>query len=565
MMALRSQHGTVEPAGTRPNHGTQARRMPTGSRVMNTASSRPSAVPVHPWASGLPISQSCSGSAQVMRKCCQSCEEEDQKKSPSAVQAKLVVGQADDPLETQADRTADQVMRMPDPGISVTPTRPQLSRKCDGCADEERDKESRLQTKRSGRAHGGDAAPPSVHAVLARSGHPLEPATRGFLESRFGHSFGDVRIHDDPAAARSAASLGARAYTVGRSIVFGSGQYQPSTPGGQWLLAHELTHTVQQGGDTGTLSRACLGPDVCDAPKAKEGSQDKFVQNTKNTPQQKTKDEKRKDACGKAPPDPTCTGDGHGKRATETEAFLNTASRGRLSAVFGVFVDMDMPDGWAGNTIRCDSEVPPIPGGAGKSCTFVHDKTEKEAAQYNSGANTIGGNDRRSWSELTLRLLTHETEHALFGTASAAGTEVKDPAIACDFDANRSSLTELAAIISEFKPVLHKTQALPESQRQGHLDWWFNFWIATGGENISGNLRAMRCKCDCAPVNAYIQKMFDFASKGWNSYEKHLYNTTLADPKWGLDWPVKPPAAVDVNDLPSTGTSTDIEDLPSAK
>lgn len=485
---------------------------------------------------------------------------------PSAIQAKLVVGQVNDPLESQADRVAEQVMDMRDPSLSFTSARSLLSRKCAGCAAEDRDEESRLQAKPSDQLQAGKAAPASVHSVLARAGRPLDPAARGFLEPRFGRSFADIRIHDDAAAARSAAIVGARAYTVGRNIVFGTGEYRPATPGGRWLLAHEAAHTVQQGGATGRLARACLPTEVCDAPKAKEGSQETFVDKTKNTPKQKSKDDMRRDACGKAPPDPSCTSDGHTKEATETEAFLNSAAPGRLSAVFGVFVDMDMPEGWAGNTIPCENEVPPITLGAGKRCTFVHDKTEKEAAQYNSGANTIGGFDRRGWSEQTIRLLTHETEHALFATAAAGpGTDVKDPAIACDFDANRSALTELAAIISEFKPVFHKAQGLTGDKRQADLDWWFDFWIRSGGENITGNLKSIRCKCDCDPVNAYVQKMFDFASKGWNSYEKFLYNSTLANPKWGLDWPVKPPASVDIHDIPDDVPTTDIADLPSAK
>jgi hypothetical protein len=231
-----------------------------------------------------------------------------------------------------------------------------------------------------------------------------------------------------------------------------------------------------------------------------------------------------------------------------------------------VFVDMDMPAKWAGNTIPCSSFVPPIAGGAASSCTFIHDSKENEAKQYNAGANTIAGKDRRSWSESTIRLLTHETEHALFASAVAGpGTEVKDPAIACDFNANRTALTELAAIISEFKPVYHKALGLVGNKREADLNWWFDFWIKSGGENISGNLMAIRCNCDCGPANAYINKMFDFASKDWNAYEKHLYNTTLADPKWGLDWPVKPPASVPANELPKVGPTLDVADLPTKK
>jgi hypothetical protein len=88
----------------------------------------------------------------------------------------------------------------------------------------------------------------NVEDVLARPGQPLDAATRGLLEPRFGVDFSGVRVHADDAAGRSAASLRARAYTVGSHVVFGAGEYAPETPVGRTLLAHELTHTIQQGG-----------------------------------------------------------------------------------------------------------------------------------------------------------------------------------------------------------------------------------------------------------------------------------------------------------------------------
>lgn len=78
------------------------------------------------------------------------------------------------------------------------------------------------------------------------SGQPLEPVTREIMESRLGHDFSQVRVHTDASAAKSAQSLSASAYTAGDNIVFGPGQYQPLSDSGQRLLAHELTHVVQQ-------------------------------------------------------------------------------------------------------------------------------------------------------------------------------------------------------------------------------------------------------------------------------------------------------------------------------
>jgi len=91
------------------------------------------------------------------------------------------------------------------------------------------------------------AAPPIVHEALRSPGQPLDAATRATLEPRLGHDFSHVRVHTDAQAAASARSVNALAYTVGRDVVFDAGQYAPSTPHGQRLLAHELTHVAQQG------------------------------------------------------------------------------------------------------------------------------------------------------------------------------------------------------------------------------------------------------------------------------------------------------------------------------
>src|SRR5512134_3274935 len=100
-----------------------------------------------------------------------------------------------------------------------------------------------LQRSRICDQHG---APPVVHEVLHSPGQPLDAATRAFMEPRFGVDFGGVRVHADARAAESARAVNALAYTVGRSVVFGAGQYAPSTAQGQRLLAHELVHTLQQ-------------------------------------------------------------------------------------------------------------------------------------------------------------------------------------------------------------------------------------------------------------------------------------------------------------------------------
>jgi hypothetical protein len=130
-----------------------------------------------------------------------------------ALQPKLAIGPVDDPLEQEADRVADQL----------------------------------LQPKPAGTLEAAGEAPDVVQEVLRSPGRPLDAATRAFFEPRFGHDFGRVRVHTDSRAAAAAGAIDALAYTVGQDVVFGSGMYAPGTSAGQRLLAHELTHVVQQG------------------------------------------------------------------------------------------------------------------------------------------------------------------------------------------------------------------------------------------------------------------------------------------------------------------------------
>lgn len=85
-----------------------------------------------------------------------------------------------------------------------------------------------------------------VHGVVGSGGRPMEPTVRADMEARLGHDFGDVRIHDDGAAHQSATAVNAHAYTVGSDVVFQRDAYDPASDSGRVMLAHELTHVVQQ-------------------------------------------------------------------------------------------------------------------------------------------------------------------------------------------------------------------------------------------------------------------------------------------------------------------------------
>ena len=158
---------------------------------------------------------------------------------PTHLQGKLRVSTPGNICEEEADRVSERVMRMPEP----------LQRACPMSQTDQGREHERLQTNRVEVGTAAQiSAPPIVHEVLRSPGQPLDPGTRAFMEPRFGHDFGAVRVHTDAAAAASSHELGARAYTVGRHIAFGAGQFLPVTTVGQRLLAHELVHTIQQAG-----------------------------------------------------------------------------------------------------------------------------------------------------------------------------------------------------------------------------------------------------------------------------------------------------------------------------
>lgn len=196
---------------------TNAEELKTG--LTNTTSSRFghdfSRIPIHPPAAGV-------------------------------IQTKLAIDKPGDEYEQEADRISEQVMRTPEPQV-------QRACPCGGgcpkCQTEQPDQEHEsLQTKRvQGSETGQIAAPPIVHEVLRSPGQPLDPATRAFMEPRFGYDFTGVRVHTDAKAAESARAVNALAYTVGPSVVFGANQYSPHTQAGRSLVAHELMHTIQQG------------------------------------------------------------------------------------------------------------------------------------------------------------------------------------------------------------------------------------------------------------------------------------------------------------------------------
>lgn len=191
------------------------------------------------------------------------------------IQAKLSISQPNDPDEQEADRVADQVMRMAEPApIKSTPG--VIQHKCAVCEGGKMtcskcEEEKKVRRKEMiGHPPHASAAVHSQIAALRGGGQPLAPSVRAFFEPRFGANFSEVRVHTDYSAQESARAIQAKAFTTGQDLVFGEGEYIPESQEGQKLLAHELTHVVQQG-------KAISSPELIqrDQPSASSTSPDK--------------------------------------------------------------------------------------------------------------------------------------------------------------------------------------------------------------------------------------------------------------------------------------------------
>ena len=153
----------------------------------------------------------------------------------TVVQAQLETTTPGDAYEQEADRTADMVMR-----------------KIDGASSSDAIPSKHCPTPTIS-CFGGTSMPISSEMesqlqAMQGGGHAMPEGLRAQMEGSFGHDFSNVRLHTDSAAADMSSSINAKAFTHGNDIYFNQGQFQPNTPAGQHLIAHELTHTVQQGG-----------------------------------------------------------------------------------------------------------------------------------------------------------------------------------------------------------------------------------------------------------------------------------------------------------------------------
>jgi hypothetical protein len=162
------------------------------------------------------------------------------------LQAKLAVGPVGDRYEQEADRMAAQVTWMPTPTPAQSPQRQVDRIALTGRYAANPAYGAQRQAAPDGSFEASSALEDGL-AAQRGGGQPLSAETRAFMEPRFGADFSGVRVHTGSAAAGLSHSIGARAFTHGQDIYFGENQYAPGSGEGRHLLAHELTHTLEQG------------------------------------------------------------------------------------------------------------------------------------------------------------------------------------------------------------------------------------------------------------------------------------------------------------------------------
>ena len=198
---------------------------------------------------------------------------------------KLRIGEPNDRFEQEADRVSKEVVGACGARVNWSLSKVSIGALvqrncgCGGAGECEECRQKKLQGYAFGATQG--IAPPIVHEVLRSSGQPLDNETRDQFEPRFGHDLSKIRLHTDARSAESARAVNALAYTVGDDIVFGRSQYAPGITSGKILLAHELTHAIQQGAYPG---RGGLQRQIDDETNAEDEEQDAGEAHDGDTP-----------------------------------------------------------------------------------------------------------------------------------------------------------------------------------------------------------------------------------------------------------------------------------------
>jgi hypothetical protein len=415
------------------------------------------------------------------------------------IQASLEIGQPNDIYEQEAHRVADQVMRM---------TRSSLSRKCGSCG-----KKEELNIRRKTEFAVSDWSVPDNFISSLGEGWPLDRAARDYFEPRFGNDLGHVRVHVGRRAAESAGSVSAKAYTLGQDIVFGTGEYQPNTIQGQRLLAHELTHTIQQANGGVRVSRVITpcDPAPCLAGPVPGSSADFHFE-----PGTGVEDTRRQNA--EAITGPTT------HPAPNLTAFVNQEVVPKNPALYNALltnVKIVVDLAHAGQTGAVS--IPGTPG-----TINVPASLEDEAADYMTKGdgfkqNSIGGRAVWDWKMTTIATFLHEFEHHRDWPATPLITAGRTNS-ANDTRDFKKELGDMDANLAEY-PVLYdgNVKALGFNSGRAAAEAWIKGTLANGyGESLKGMITKLRCISPCEDVEQMVMRVFRWKLADW-SLEKQRF------------------------------------------
>jgi hypothetical protein len=412
----------------------------------------------------------------------------------ASIQRGPAVSSPGDALEREADDVAEKVMRMakPVPRTGRTPSANTTTATTAGAA---------LDTGAAVRA-------------AAQGGAPLSEHVRSYFEPRFGHDFGDVRVHADGEAAIAARAVQARAYTFGSDIVFGAGEYAPATEQGRRLLAHELAHVVQQRNGVRSLARQPITP--CDpsgcAAGPVAGSSSEF-HNTPGTGVDATRQRNAAAISGPTTsPAPNLTNFVR-QELLPRDTPLYTA----LMAKANIVVDL---------AHAAQTGAVSFPGSPGT--INIPKSLEDQAADYMTKgpgfqANSIGGLSVQDWKRQTMMTFAHEFEHHRDWPATP---EIKagQTNSAADTRAFKKELGDMDANLAMY-PVQYDESVKNDGFNPGRVKTqaWIKNVLANGpGESLKGMITKLRCISPCADVDTMVMRVFRWKLGDW-SLEKQRF------------------------------------------
>jgi hypothetical protein len=448
------------------------------------------------------------------------------------LQRKSTIGAPDDAYEREADAVAEQILRRPETGFPPARAGATTPRRREAAGD-------------------GSTRTPSAGAAFTAPGQPLDADSRAYFEPRFGRALGEVRLHTDAAARRSADTIDARAFTVGTHIVFGD-RYVPASAASRSLLAHELVHVIQQGGgqrgDSATgavaiaaiaptaqaalVQRACRSPAQC--ATASTGDAAGFGADVE------AQEEALALASGGTVPaaggPASCLLPRHGQRATHFEALATGAGLGASFApnTDGYFINACLAaDDGALNT-TCGNFRGGAPAGtqASHTCVQVHAADEDLAQRLQAQPRPLGDADLRRFLWI-VSTVTHESQHNIFDANPAA---IVPAAADCNVNSPVPSggtveerLSEISAETAEFHVYFRNAQLSPSASARNALASEEHDIASRGGENILGNIRSLQCACNCDTVDRFVEQVFAQASTSWTADEQLEFKRGMTD------------------------------------